>query len=123
WSSVVGLGHDVAVMGANTEVISGCKKIDASEYVLKVRGLCRATLATRAVKAGGDRQEGCGAAAKYTVSGTTKLEGADITVAAKTQITIKAGGVTIKSTAGEGKISGDYKSSVNNVDKGAEEYG
>src|SRR5690606_21278554 len=100
WSTLAGLGASVSVMGANTESVGGAKTIDASKYTLSVRGAYRETLASRKVVAGSDREEGFGAAAKYSISGSATLQGSDITVKATSSITIKAGGVTIKITPG-----------------------
>ncbi|MBI4956065.1 MAG: type VI secretion system tip protein VgrG [Myxococcales bacterium] len=123
WRTVAGLGADVVVMGANTELVAGTKKIDAAKYTLDVRGAYKETLASRKVKAGGDREEGFGAAASYQVGASATLAGADVSVKATSKITIKAGGVTVTITPSAVKIKGDVKSSVKSNDAGDQKYG
>jgi type VI secretion system secreted protein VgrG len=122
WNTVAGASHNVAVSGASTELISGAKSIKASKYYLKVRGALNETLASRSVKAGGDRQEGFGAAASYAIAGATTIQGSDVTVSAKSNITINAGGITISITPSSVTISSDVKSTVDCEDAGNTDY-
>ena len=122
WNTVAGASHNVSVSGAATELVAGAKSIKASKYYLKVKGAYNETLASRTVKAGGDRQEGFGAAASYTVGASASIEGSEITIKADSKITIKAGGATITITPGAIKIDGDYKSKVESAEEGDELY-
>jgi type VI secretion system secreted protein VgrG len=123
WNTVAGVSANVSVSGAATELVAGAKSIKASKYYLVVKGAYNETLASRTVKAGGDRQEGFGAAASYTVGGSATIKGSDIVVKATAKITLKAGGATITITPGAIEISGDYKSTVDSADDGSQEYG
>jgi type VI secretion system secreted protein VgrG len=123
WNTVAGVSANVSVSGAATELVAGAKSIKASKYYLVVKGAYNETLASRTVKAGGDRQEGFGAAASYTIGGSATIKGSDIVVKATAKITLKAGGATITITPGAIEISGDYKSTVDSADDGSQEYG
>lgn len=123
WNTVAGVSANVSVSGAATELVAGAKSIKASKYLLAVKGAYNETLASRSVKAGGDRQEKFAAAASYTIGASASLKGADINVKATEKITLKAGGVTITITPGEIKVDGDFKSSVDSSDDGDEIYG
>ncbi|MEP7120066.1 MAG: type VI secretion system tip protein TssI/VgrG [Byssovorax sp.] len=123
WKTLAGASANVGVSGAATEVVAGAKSIKASKYYLAVKGAYNETLASRSVKAGGDRQEGFGAAGSYSIGASASLKGSEITVTATSKITLKAGGVTITITPGEITIDGEYKSSVDSDDQGDQDYG
>ncbi len=123
WRTVAGASANVSVSGAATELVGGVKSIKASKYYLGVKGAYNETLASRTVKAGGDREEGFGAAGSYSIGATATIKGSEITVKAGSKITLKAGGVTITITSGEITIDGDFKSSVDSSDSGDENYG
>jgi type VI secretion system secreted protein VgrG len=123
WRTVAGASANVSVSGAATELIGGGKSIKASKYYLGVKGAYNETLASRSIKAGGDREEGFAAAASYLIGASATMKGAEITVKATSKITLKGGGVTITITPGSINIDGDYKSSVDSEDVGDENYG
>lgn len=123
WTTVAGVSANVSVSGAATELVSGAKSIKASKYHLAVKGAYNETLASRTVKAGGDRQEGFGAAASYNIGATATIKASEITVKASSKITLQAGGATITITSGAIKVDGDFKSSVASADVGDEHYG
>jgi type VI secretion system secreted protein VgrG len=122
WVAKGALHATTSVGGAHTELVGGAKSVKTPKYSLKVRGALKETLASRSVKAGGDRGESFGAAALYDVTGAMTVKGADVVVTAKTQITLKAGGATITITPGSVKIDCDYKSSTGAVENGQVEY-
>lgn len=122
WKARGGLHATTSVAGAHTETVGGKKSVKTPKYSLKVRGALNETLASRNVTASGDRGESFGAAALYDVGGSMNVQGADVVVIAKSQITLKAGGATITITPGAVKIEGDYKSSTGAVEDGSVEY-
>jgi type VI secretion system secreted protein VgrG len=122
WSTVAGASHNTNVLGASTELISGAKSVKASRYALSVTGAYSETFSSRTVSAGTDRYEGFGAAASYTIGGAATIKGSDVTVKAKGELTIKAGGVTIRMTPGSVSIRGNFTGEVACVDKGRVDY-
>jgi type VI secretion system secreted protein VgrG len=122
WSVLAGTTNNINVSGASTELIGGAKSIDAAKYYLNVKGAYSETFASRAVDAGGDREEGFSAAASYSIGGATTIKGSDVTVKATAKLTITAGGVTISMTPGSIEISGDFKGDVDAIDDGKVDY-
>lgn len=123
WRAVAGASHNVSVSGASTDLVSGAKSIKSSKLHVKVRGVYNETLGPRTVKAGGDREEGFGGAASYTIGAAATFKASEITVKATSQITLKGGGATVTITSSCVDISGDYKSSTASADDGDESYG
>lgn len=123
WKTLAGVSANVSVTGAATELIGGSKSIKASKYYLGVKGAYNETLASRSIKAGGNREEGFGAAGSYSIGAAATIKGAEITVKADSKITLKAGGATITITPGAIKVEGEVKSSVDSNDVGDQKYG
>ncbi|WP_437646540.1 type VI secretion system Vgr family protein [Sorangium sp. So ce362] len=122
WSEKAGLALSVNTAGASTEVVSGAKSIKASKYEVRVRGALKETLASRKIKAGGDRNEIFGAAATYKIGGSAKIKGSEVVVKAKHKITLKASGITVKITPGGITIDGAFDGKSNSVDEGEQNY-
>jgi type VI secretion system secreted protein VgrG len=122
WSVVSGTTNNINVSGASTELVGGVKSISSRSYTASVRGALAETFASRRVEAGGDREEGFGAAASYGISGATNIEGSDVTVTATARIKLEAGGVTVTITPASIEVSGDFKGDVEDLDSGKVEY-
>ena len=71
-----------------------------------MRGVYAETLASRKVKAGGDRHEKFGAAASYKIGGSSSIKGTDVVVEATAKLTLKASGITVTLTPGKVTIDG-----------------
>ncbi len=122
WKVAAALGDSIRVGGASTLLVSGAKKVTSSKmYFQNVRGILSETLASRKIKAGGDREEGFNAAARYTVAAGGSMKGAEVTFTATSKITINAGGVTLEITSSKVTISGKFKGSGDSADQGSKE--
>lgn len=122
WKTVAAANFAVQVLGASTELVAGAKKITTPKYALNVRGVYAETLASRKVKAGGDRHEKFGAAASYKIGGSSSIKGTDVVVEATAKLTLKASGITVTLTPGKVTIDGKYKGSGASADSGKEDY-
>jgi type VI secretion system secreted protein VgrG len=123
WNVTAGPHASVSVLGASVEEVGGAKNVLCGEYKLAVSGALTEALASRSIKAGGERGEQFGAAASYAIGGSAKLSGSDVVFKAKGRIKIKAGGATITLTPGAITIDGEFSGSVASVDDGSESYG
>jgi type VI secretion system secreted protein VgrG len=123
WKVAAGAHAGVSVLGASTELVAGAKNVVCGKYNLSVTGALSETLATRSVKANGDRGEQFGASATYAIGGSAKVSGADVVVKAKARITLKAGGATITITPGSITIDAGFNGTVASEDHGDETYG
>lgn len=113
WKAAAALGDSQRVGGASTLVVGGAKKIETpARYLQKVRGILSETLASRKIKAGGDREEDYGAALGYQIGAGAKIKGSEVTFEATSQITIKAGGCTITITSSKITIDGKFRGKV-----------
>ncbi|APR87918.1 Putative vgr related protein [Minicystis rosea] len=123
WTAAAGAHAGVSVLGASVEQVGGAKNIVCGKYNLNVTGALSETLATRSIRASGDRGEQFGATATYLVGGAAKLAGADVVIKATAKITIKAGGATVTITPGSITIDGAFSGAVASEDHGDEAYG
>ncbi len=123
WKVSAGPHATVGVLGASVEEVGGAKNVLCGEYKLAVSGALTEALASRSIKAGGERGEQFGATASYAIAGSAKLTGSNVVFKAKGRITIKAGGATVTLTPGAITIDGEFSGSVASVDDGSESYG
>ena len=120
WKVLAGMHESTSVGGASTLLVAGEKSITcATNFSQAVKGALNETLASRNVKAGGDREEGFGAAASYKIGGSATFKGSDVVITAKAKITIKADGCTITITPGKIKIDGKFTGDVASEDDGS----
>lgn len=122
WSEKAGLSLGVSTAGASTELVTGAKSVKAKSFEQTVKGGLKETLAARKIKAGADRNEIFGAAANYKIGGTTKIKGSEIVVKARTKLTLKASGITVKLTPSAITINGAFDSKANSLDEGDQNY-
>lgn len=122
WKTTAAANAGVNVLGASTQLVSGAKSIKTPKYALNVRGIYSETLASRTIKAGGARGEKFGAAAKYDISGSADIKGANVEIEAKSKITIKAGGATIEITPSSVTVDADWDGSGQSSDTDDEKY-
>jgi type VI secretion system secreted protein VgrG len=123
WSAAAGAHASVSVLGASVEQVGGAKNIVCGKYNLSVTGVLSETIATRSVRANGDRGEQFGATATYAIGGSAKLSGADIVFKATGRIKLKVGGATITITPGSITIDARFSGAVESEDHGDEAYG
>jgi type VI secretion system secreted protein VgrG len=123
WSATAGAHASVSVLGASVEQVGGAKNVVCGKYNLSVTGALSETIATRSVRANGDRGEQFGATATYAIGGGAKLSGADIVFKATSRIKLKVGGATITITPGSITIDARFSGAVGSEDHGDEAYG
>ena len=122
WIAAAGTHAAVTVLGASIEEVGGAKNIVCGKYNQNVTGALNEVLASRSIKAGGDRGEEFGATGTYAIGGSAKVSGSDIVFKASSKITLKADGATITITPGAISIEAEFDGSVASVDDGNESY-
>lgn len=120
WSQTVGLGVSVGVGGVNDSLVGGTKSIKCKDYSIKV-GKLSEDYASRKEKAAEIATNARGAL-KYDITGSCKIQGADVVFEAESKIEIDAGGVKVTITDGKVVIKGEYKATGNSVDDSSEKY-
>lgn len=123
WSAAAGARAAVSVLGASVEQVGGAKNVVCGKYDLSVTGALRETMATRSVRANGDRGEQFGATVTYAIGGSAKLSGADVVFKATSRIQLRVGGATITITPGSITIDARFSGAVGSEDHGDEAYG
>ena len=83
WKVAAGAHASVSVLGASVEQVGAAKNIVCGKYNLSVTGALSETLASRSVRAQGDRGEQFGATATYAIGGSAKVSGSDVVFKAR----------------------------------------
>jgi type VI secretion system secreted protein VgrG len=120
--TTAGASAAIGVGGASALRIGGGKSVTCSEYTLTAKGLISEKYASRSVTAGGAVTESFSISGKYDVSGAATIAGSNVSVKSSGTITIKAGGVTVKMSAGKIQISGKFDGGVQSDEQGSHKY-